>query len=587
MSTVRLPVAKLALGRVLAASCIAVVVCMTASAASASAENVMVLQPDGKVAIAGLSEHAHGRVAPTLVRFNADGSADRGFGAGGALVDFRTGSSGFESLAYLGGDLLAAQSGDDGVGLFRYDSEGTPVRGFGVAGIADSPASTTGLEPTAIVPLTSGSLAVSYTGPLVGKYREGPLAAGALSFAADGGFAETIGELSAAPGSERRSVSVADSVDLGDGSLAIVGSMQRPDGVRGLLARLVPGSHVPDPSFGGGQELVTLPGATSPQAGQAASAAAVTRAGGRLIVAGSLNGGIGVFRFSEDGKPDLSFGEAGAGRMALELSHEAIASAVAVQPDGKILVAGRTVDYKSLANPIEYEWNLVLARFNQDGSPDTSFGTNGYVRFASPNLPAPEGGTYLPGPVDLALQNDGKVLLSEAAGGRYQSRFVLARYTADGRPDTTFGSKGQVSLIPCLGTLHARRAAGCISRARANLSLRGLRSGRPHGHLRLSASSALDPISSARIILPPALRGRPGSAAKVRVRTNFGHSVSTKLDRGGIFVSRMGSPTAVRIAIAGGAVRTPQPIAKGQRVFVHVVVSFKDGSSQRRRLRAH
>ena len=602
MTILQSPTDTAVVARLIAVSLLAILAGALASVDRASAENTMVLQPDGKVAVAGVSNqpvrscpakgkngkcHTFWGPRPALVRFSADGSPDSDFGAGGALVDYRASSPGLASLAYQGGDLIAAAPDYGGVRLFRYGADGAPVQEFGAVGIAEGPGGDTTLGPSTIVPLRSGSLAVGYTGPLVGKYSFGPLAAGVLSFGGDGVFGESLGEITAAPATERRSVSIADLVELGDGSVVATGSTGGPQGARGLIARLMPGSHAVDHAFGGGQGVVMVPEATSPHSGQAASAAAITREGGKLIVAGSLNGGVGVFRFGEDGEPDPSFGDAGASRLAPPLSHEASATAVAVQPDGKILIAGKTVDYQSLANPIQYQWNLLLARFNQDGSPDMSFGTDGYLRFASPNLPAPGGGTYAPGPVDLALQPDGKILLSESASGTYTPRFVLARYTATGAPDTTFAPAGYVSTIPCDGTLRQRRTTGCLSRLRAKIALSGFRSGHPHGHLSLSAANPLDPIAAVRIMLPPALRGRPGAAGKLRVKPNPSHSARKSIRRGAILLTRMGQPSALRIGLGSGALRVARPVSRSQRIFVRVEVRLADGSVQTVRLKAY
>jgi len=77
---------------------------------------------------------------------------------------------------------------------------------------------------------------------------------------------------------------------------------------------------------------------------------------------------------------------------------------VAVQPDGRIVVAGTR-----------------LARFTRDGRPDESFGRRGLVEVPGAGVAA------------VALQPDGKIVV---AGG------VLARYDSDGTLDAGFGSGG-------------------------------------------------------------------------------------------------------------------------------------------------
>jgi uncharacterized delta-60 repeat protein len=105
------------------------------------------------------------------------------------------------------------------------------------------------------------------------------------------------------------------------------------------------------------------------------------------------------------------------------------AYSVAVQPDGKIVVAGQ-------AN-IDGGYDFALARYNSNGTLDTRFSTDGKVttNFGSPNDAA----------FSVAVQSDGKIV---AAGGTILSRggdFALARYDSNGSLDTSFGRGGKVT----------------------------------------------------------------------------------------------------------------------------------------------
>lgn len=122
------------------------------------------------------------------------------------------------------------------------------------------------------------------------------------------------------------------------------------------------------------------------------------------------------------GTLDPSFGSDG--KVITDFGGNAQASAVAVQPDGKIVVAGISI------------LGFTLARYRADGSLDTGFGTAGMVAF--------QGGAGAPG---LALQPDGKILLggSHTPDSPYpHSRCVLARYKSDGTLDPQFGDSGIV-----------------------------------------------------------------------------------------------------------------------------------------------
>lgn len=107
--------------------------------------------------------------------------------------------------------------------------------------------------------------------------------------------------------------------------------------------------------------------------------------------------------------------------------------AVAVQPDGKVVAAGSTADRHG--NPLDF----VLHRVNADGTPDPSFGANGLV------ITHVEHGDSLEA---LAVLPDGKLLAAGHSGMRADGagvvRTTVVRYLPDGRLDPAFGSVGVV-----------------------------------------------------------------------------------------------------------------------------------------------
>jgi uncharacterized delta-60 repeat protein len=106
----------------------------------------------------------------------------------------------------------------------------------------------------------------------------------------------------------------------------------------------------------------------------------------------------------------------------------AVAEAVLLQPDGRLVLVGQasTVD----------GWCYTLVRLNADGSFDRSFGTAGVVT-------TPTGGTVVTG----LLQPDGRIV---AIGTTGATTIVAARYNADGSLDPSFGSGG-VATVPISG----------------------------------------------------------------------------------------------------------------------------------------
>lgn len=99
------------------------------------------------------------------------------------------------------------------------------------------------------------------------------------------------------------------------------------------------------------------------------------------------------------------------------------ANGVAVQPDGKIVVAGSS-------------WSqLVVVRYNADGSLDTSFDVDGMVV-----TPISSYGDV----ASLALQADGKIVVAGTSQNGTNKNFVVVRYCADASLDASFGGGGIV-----------------------------------------------------------------------------------------------------------------------------------------------
>ena len=144
---------------------------------------------------------------------------------------------------------------------------------------------------------------------------------------------------------------------------------------------------------------------------------------GRIV----LVGGLKLLRFNTSGSLDAGFGRGGQVAVPFNGSGFDTAQDVAVQPDGKIVVAG-------FSNAGGSNDNFALARFNVDGSLDTTFGTGGTTT------------TDFYGSTDRArrvrIQPDGKIVVAGSATvvaptGASVS-FALARYRPDGTLDTGF-----------------------------------------------------------------------------------------------------------------------------------------------------
>jgi uncharacterized delta-60 repeat protein len=179
-----------------------------------------------------------------------------------------------------------------------------------------------------------------------------------------------------------------------------------------------------DASFGSGGTLLTDLGTSF----DVPSAVAV-QSDLKIVAAGSA-GNIGspnafaVARYLPDGTLDSTFD--GDGRVVTPIGVAATAYAMALQPDGKIVVAGH-------ANPTPGSIELTVARYETNGTLDIGFGTGGIVFVAIGNN---ESRAFA-----VAIQTDGKII---AAGSSVQSVAVV-RFDTDGTLDPTFGTGGVVT----------------------------------------------------------------------------------------------------------------------------------------------
>jgi uncharacterized delta-60 repeat protein len=181
-----------------------------------------------------------------------------------------------------------------------------------------------------------------------------------------------------------------------------------------------------DPGFGQGGKILTAVGSTS-----SASELAIQR-DGKLVAAGQAYVGpeqdVAVVRYTSRGRVDTSFGRGGA--VVTDFSPRTktydYATGLALKRDGKLVVNVSSVKAS------EDSARRVLARYTARGQLDRSFGRSGKVVGRAGALERSGG---------VAIQRDGKIV----ASGTGRSGFVLARYTARGRLDPSFGRRGTVS----------------------------------------------------------------------------------------------------------------------------------------------
>jgi uncharacterized delta-60 repeat protein len=152
---------------------------------------------------------------------------------------------------------------------------------------------------------------------------------------------------------------------------------------------------------------------------------------GKLVLVGTESSGSGgsfvVARFNKDGSPDNSFGSGG--KVVTSIKNAASAIGVDIQADGKIVAGGG-----SLGMPFSY---YTLARYNTDGSLDSGFGSGGVVTStldpSQPLVPAGIG--------NIEILSNGKILAAGSWAGILDGgTFTVARYDSNGALDTSFGA---------------------------------------------------------------------------------------------------------------------------------------------------
>jgi uncharacterized delta-60 repeat protein len=192
------------------------------------------------------------------------------------------------------------------------------------------------------------------------------------------------------------------------------------------VARINPDGSM-DTDFGGTGQAITSIGAAASKQDDVYSVA--IQADGKIVLAGwSWNGSdydVALVRYEEDGTLDSTFGTGGKVTTALTPGegNSDVARAAAIQPDGKIVIAGASI---TVGNQ-----DFALARYNTDGTLDGAFGSGGKV--------ITDFGEY-DSAAAVALQPDGRIV----AAGASWTGWALARYKPDGTLDSAFGTGGKV-----------------------------------------------------------------------------------------------------------------------------------------------
>lgn len=440
----------------------------------------VVVEPDGKTVLTGLG-YRGGDADFMLVRYNLDGSLDAGFGQGGIVsADF----GGYETSEAVARDaqgrFLVGGQIEGRAAVVRFDASGRIDAGFGQGGriALDTPAG----NLKDLVVDAQGRFLV-----LADAYINGSSDLLVARFDADGDADPSFGQGGWLPiRHEGQDSPKALALD-GQGRVVVLGQLYAADythssfvvdrlgsdgqldtgfGQAGTTAFDFNGQSYPgglaidaqdrivvvgnatsggfgntrpavarlsasgalDPSFGGGKfQFDIQPGVSS----FSAIADVAIAADGGLLVGGEVNivgYDYAVVRIASDGALDASFGDGGQGTLGIDFYDQAAAVALDTTSDRPgLVVVGRSFNSNHAMQ------NFSVARFDLSGQADAAFGGDGGVATEIYASQADRAQSVL-------VDAQSRILLLGTSG----SDASLARLTSDGQLDPTFGSGGRV-----------------------------------------------------------------------------------------------------------------------------------------------
>ena len=424
------------------------------------------VQADGKLVVAGGRGTVPGDSDFALARYNPNGSLDPTFGEDGFVhTNLGRDSTANDIALQPDGRIVAAGTvGDtlvsDDFALVRYQADGSLDPSFGGGdGIVrtdgpDGPTAATdsgravALQADGRILLAGGS--DSHFAVL--RYD----AAGVLDAAFGGGDGIVTTEIAAGSSDVANDIAVRNS----DGTIVAAGFTTGASDTNDFAVARYDSSGALDSSFSGNGKLSTGFG------GREVARAVAIQPNGRVVVAGSRDDNdeageqdFALARYTTAGALDDTL--AGDGTTTTDIFGDDAGFDLALQTDGKIVVAGRTV-WNSEGVLVE---GFAVARYTTAGAPDPSFSGDGETATAIRYRTSDEAR-------GVALQADGKIVAAGSSG----TQFALARYATDGDLDPAFDDDGKVATL-----------APALSVDRANAVARG-----PDGSVVVAGSSNAD-----------------------------------------------------------------------------------------------
>jgi uncharacterized delta-60 repeat protein len=382
---------------------------------------------ENKIILAGYTGGFPNSVDFALVRYTADGRLDNSFGKNGRVTtDFNGAEDYLNAITLQGNKILVVgytyvDNGYYDFALARYDGGGDLDTSFGEQGLLAGyfPVSHTFFKSTAI----QGNKVIAAGYALNDNKNNSDFA---LARYNNNGTLDTSFGVNGRVTTDFNgsSENVTSMVLQGD-KIVVAGTTDSHNSFDFALARYTANGTL-DSSFGVNGFV------TTDFNGSSENVTSMVLQGDKIVVGGytidsANNGDIALARYTADGRLDSTFGVNGRVITDFYGSWDE-ARSIAIQ-GSRIIVGGYTTV------PFHGEDDFVLARYTTDGKLDTSFGVNGKTL------------TDFNGSDDhvnsLVLQGD-KIVVGGYTSYRLYTDFALARYTADGTLDTSFGVNGRV-----------------------------------------------------------------------------------------------------------------------------------------------
>ena len=389
----------------------------------------IVFQTDGKIVVAGYSNIDGSNYDLALARYNTNGSLDNTFDGDGKQTTSLISADHFANTAAIQKDGKIVVQGNSWNGsdydfsIVRYNQDGSldetfngngkEITNFGTSG--DNANSVTIQSDGKIIETGSAFNGKNYQLAIVRYNTDGSLD---NTLSEDGKLVEGL--------NQGYTIYTSSGVQL-DGKVIAAGYTWNGSNYDFMIVRYNTNGSLDGTFSSDGKQSTDF--ASGNDFGNSVS----IQGDGKIVVAGYTDNGSSSYfalaRYNTDGSPDSTFSNDGMQTTNFKFYAE-IGNSAAIQSDGKIVMAGYVFtgsNYDSV--------DFAVARYNTDGSLDNTFSNDG-LQLTDLNLSNDFGSSVI-------VQPDGKIVVAGRTSDNIKNSFALVRYNSDGTLDNTFSDDGK------------------------------------------------------------------------------------------------------------------------------------------------